>query len=103
MSVKGTCVAGDALAHIVIHLIEAGAIVSTGPGCTLVDVYFTVVSLEPRHTETAILIDPVSADGSVLAGVGGALINVVSAVGPGEARLADAGIVPRTLHTCPVI
>lgn len=103
MSMKGTCVAGDALAPIVIHLIQAGAIVFTGPGRTLVDVYFTVVSLEPRHTETAILIHPVSADGSVLAGVGGAFINVVSAVGPGEARLADAGIVPRTLDTCPVI
>lgn len=86
-----------------IHLIQAGAIVFTGPGCTLVDVYFTVVSLEPRHTETAILIHPVSADGSILAWVGSALVNVVFTVGPGEARLADAGIVPRTLDTHPVI
>lgn len=103
MSTKGTCVAGDAVAQVVIHLVQAGAVVLAGPGGALVDIYFAVVALEPRHAETAVLIPPVPADGSVLAGVGGALINVVSAVGPGEARLADAGIVPRTLNTCPII
>lgn len=100
---EGTCVARDALAHVVIHLVQAGAVVLTGPGRTLVDVYVAVVSLEAWHTETAVLVQPLSADGSVLAGAGRALVNVVSAVGSAKARLADAGIVPRTLDTCPIV
>lgn len=103
VSTRGTCVAREALAHVAIHLVEAGAVVLAGPGRALVDVDVAVVSLEAGHTEAAVAVHPVAADGSVLARAGGALIDVGSAVGPGEARLADAGIVPRTLDTRPIV
>lgn len=100
---EGTCVARDALADIVIPLVPAGAVVFAGPGCTLVDIYLAAVPLEPRHTETFVLVHHVPADGPVLARAGGALVDVVLTMVPSEARRAEADIILSTLDAGPVI
>lgn len=45
-----TCIAQGAVAFIVIRQISAGTPMVTRPGCTLINVQFTVGSLESRHT-----------------------------------------------------
>lgn len=48
-----TCIAQGAVALIVICQVVAGGPVVAGLGCTLIDVQFTVGTLEARHTVAA--------------------------------------------------
>lgn len=72
----------SAVAPVVVHLIKTCAIVLTGSRGTLVDVQVTVVALKSRHTETLVGVDPVFTDGSILAGLRLALVNVLLTVRP---------------------
>lgn len=53
------------MALIVVHVVEAGAVVAAGPGRALVDVDLAVGALEAGHAEAAVLARPVPADGPV--------------------------------------
>lgn len=98
-----TCVSGRAVAAVVVHVVEAGAVVAAGPGRALVDVDLAVGTLEAGHTEAAVLARPVPADGPVPAGPRRALVDVVPAGGPAEAGRAEAAVPARSLHTCAVV
>lgn len=74
--------AWSTLTPVVIHLIQARAIVLTRSGGTLIDVQVTVVALESRHTEALVGTDPIFADGSILAGLRLALVDVFLTVRP---------------------
>lgn len=63
-----TCVSGRAVALVVVHVVEAGAVVAAGPGRALVDVDLAVGALEAGHAEAAVLARAVPADGPVPAG-----------------------------------
>lgn len=102
-STNGTCVARQALANIVIHLVEASAIVLARPRSTFIDVHLTMVALKARHTETAVPIDPVQANGAVLAWPGSTFIYILLAVVALIARLALADVLPSTPHAGPVV
>lgn len=98
-----TCVPGHAVALVVVHVVEAGAVVAAGPGRALVDVDLAVGALEAGHAEAAVLARPVPADGPVPARPRRALVDVVPARGPAEAGLAEAAEPARSLHTRAVV
>lgn len=98
-----TCVPRRAVALVVVHVVEAGAVVAAGPGRALVDVDLAVGALEAGHAETAVLARAVPADGPVPAGPRGALVDVVPAGGPAEAGQAQAAEPARGLHTGAVV
>ena len=72
----------SAVTRVMIHLVQTCAIVLTGSGGTLIDVQVTVGTLKSRHTKTLVATVPVLTDGSVLAGVRLALINILLTVQP---------------------
>lgn len=92
-----TCVAGRALAGVVVPAVEAGPVVPAGPGGALVDVDLAVGALEARHAEAAVLVGLVQAEGAVPAGAGGALARLLLAAGPRVAGRAEAGEGPAPL------
>lgn len=98
-----TCVSRRAVAAVVVHVVEAGAVVVAGPGRALVDVDLAVGALEAGHTEAAVLARAVPADGPVPAGPRRALVDVVPAGGPAEAGRAEAAVAARSLHTRAVV
>lgn len=73
------------------------------PGGTFVDVYLTVVALEARHTEAAVVIDSIQADGTILAWAGGTFIHILLTMGPNMARLAFTGVPSSTLNTGTIV
>lgn len=73
------------------------------PRGTFVDIYLTVVALEARHTEAAVVVDSVQADGTILAWAGGTFIHILFTVGPDMARLAFTGIPSSTLDTGTIV
>lgn len=98
-----TCVAGRTAALVVVHVVEAGAVVAAGPGRALVDVDLAVGALEAGHTEAAVLARAVPADGPVPARPRRALVDVVPAHGPAEAGRAEAAEAACSLHARAVV
>lgn len=86
-----------------VDLVEAGAVVSTRLGGAFVDVNFAAVALKPRHAKATVFVDAVEADGSVLAGVGGTLVDLLLAVGTSVASRALAHVRPTILKTGTVV
>lgn len=65
-----------------IHLIQTCAVVLTGLRGALFDVQVAVGTLKSRHTEALVAVDPVFADGPILAGLRPALIHILLTVFP---------------------
>lgn len=115
---QSTCKSQQALALVVILLVDAGGVVLAGPRRTLVDVNLTVVPLETRHAEAVELCYSIHANGSVLAGLRRTLVHIFRAGLALKSRrtaaletvwlqlagsVVPAGLVHAVGHTCPTL
>lgn len=76
---QSTCEPQQALALVVVLLVDAGGVVLAGPRRTLVDVDLAGGSLETRNAEAVELCHPVDANGSILAGLRPTLVHIFCA------------------------
>lgn len=86
-------------AFICIDEVDAGPSVLAGLGLTFIDLFGAVHAMVTRKTLTTVTPKIISAAGSILAGVGRALIHLVLAVTPGVAGLAAAVMCVSSIQT----
>lgn len=118
MCAQSTCKSQQALALVVILLVDAGGVVLAGPRRTLVDVNLTGVSLEAGHAEALKLCYSIHANCSVLAGLRRALVHIfrarlafksrrTAALEPVWLQLAGSVVSARPVHAvghaCPAL